>query len=477
MKSTTPKVPLTFKRTKILATLGPATNSYEMIEEMIRSGVNGFRLNFSHGSHEERAEQIKWIRQASEVCEKPVAVLQDLQGPKIRLGEIYNNHFDVHAGDELYLVYGVEHEGATLPVQYDLSQKVQPGERVYLFDGKIKTVTKTVDADKHSITVRVENDGFVMSRKGINLPDTDFGGDVLTPKDYADLDFGATQDIDFVALSFVHQARDVEILRGYLADKGSEAQIIAKIETKTAIEGDELEKIIDASDGAMVARGDLAVEIGAEIVPTIQQRIIGLCQKYGKISIVATQMMSSMVDNPEPTRAEVSDISHAVNAGADCVMLSDETANGSYPLETIQSMKRVIVQTQEHTIVHHIDRPASPDTHSMAISEAAVGLSDQLKADAIIAETRSGATAHHIAAYRPLRPIISVTSDRRVAQQLTLLYANKSFLRPDGEKAGLSLAHGLVETGFLHSGSTVVLVSGQQPGVKGGTDTIRIRTL
>ena len=373
MQTTNPQPSFTFKRTKILATLGPATNSYEMVEDMVRSGVNGFRLNFSHGGHEERIEQIAWIRKAAEAYKKPVAVLQDLQGPKIRLGEIEDNHFDVHAGDILHLAYGIEHKGKHLPIQYDLSTKVQVGERVYIFDGKIKTIATHIDPKNKSITVRVENDGFVMSRKGLNLPDTDFGGDVLTPKDYAYIDFGATQDIDFVALSFVHRARDVEILRGYLAEKGSSAQIIAKVETKTAIEGNELEQIVEASDGVMVARGDLAVEVGAEIVPMVQQRIIGLCQKHAKISIVATQMMSSMVDSPEPSRAEVSDVSHAVNAGADCVMLSDETANGSYPIETIQSMKRVIVHTQEHTIVHHIDKPQDPDTHSIAIAGAAVG--------------------------------------------------------------------------------------------------------
>ncbi len=477
MQETASQAPFIFKRTKILATLGPATNSYEMVEEMLLSGVNGFRLNFSHGGHEERIEQIEWIRKASKKHKKPVAILQDLQGPKIRLGEIEDNHYDVHAGDELHLAYGADHKGNILPVQYDLSEKVQPGERVYIFDGKVKTIATSVNPKKQSITVRVENDGFVMTRKGINLPDTDFGGDVLTPKDYADIDFGATLDIDFVGLSFVHRARDVEILRGYLGEKGSDAQIIAKIETKTAIEEDELEKIVEASDGVMVARGDLAVEVGAELVPMVQQRIIGLCQKHAKFSIVATQMMSSMVDNPEPSRAEVSDVSHAVNAGADCVMLSDETAMGSYPIETIQSMKRVIIHTQEHTIVHHIDKPQDPDTHSLAISGAAVALAKQVKVDAIIAETRSGATAHHIAAYRPLRPIISVTSDRRTAQQLALLYANKSFLRPDGERAGLGLAHELVEAGFLPKGVTVVVVSGRQPGVMGGTDTIRIRTL
>jgi pyruvate kinase len=464
-----------FKRAKILATLGPATNSYEAIENLIRAGVNGFRLNFSHGSYEERDQQIVWIRTASEKVGKPVAILQDIQGPKIRLGEIVDNHYDVKKGDELVLTFGADHEGAVIPVQYDLSQKVKEGERLYIFDGKIRTTV--VSTGDKSVTVRVENDGYLMSRKGINLPDTDFGGDILTEKDYRDLEYGAKTDIDYVALSFIQSAGDVEAARGFLAEKGSTAHIIAKVETKAAIETEELERIVDASDGVMVARGDLAVEVGAEIVPIVQRRIISLCQKHAKISIVATQMMASMVDSPEPTRAEVSDISNAVIIGADCLMLSDETANGSYPLEAVATMKRAILYTQEHAPVRPLDVPERTNSQSAAICAAAKSLASQLDARAIIAETKSGATAAQIAAHRPSRPIISVTSEARVAQQLALLYANKSFCRPDGERAGLELAKELAEQGFFETPATVVLVSGRQPGLMGATDTIRVRTL
>ena len=282
-----------FKRAKILATLGPVTNSYESVESLIRAGVNGFRLNFSHGSYEERDQQIIWIREASNKLAKPVAILQDIQGPKIRLGEISNNHYEVKIGDELHLKYGVEHSGNTVPVQYDLSEKVKQGERIYIFDGKIRTTV--IAQGNESVTVRVENDGYLMSRKGINLPDTDFGGDILTEKDYRDLEWGASKDIDYVALSFIQSASDVETARGYLGEKGSTAGLIAKVETKAAIEADELECIVEASDGVMVARGDLAVEVGAEIVPIVQRNIIGLCQKHAKLSIVATQMMASML--------------------------------------------------------------------------------------------------------------------------------------------------------------------------------------
>jgi pyruvate kinase len=464
-----------FKRAKILATIGPATNSYEKIEQLLTAGVNGFRLNFSHGGYEERDQQIAWIREASKKHSKPVAILQDLQGPKIRLGEIKDNHYEVKKGDKLKLVYGAEHKGNVLPTQYDLSKKVKIHERIYIFDGKVKTIVCGIENE--TVIVEVQNDGVLMSRKGLNLPDTDFGGDIITEKDYRDLDYGAKQDIDYVALSFVQSAGDIELLRGYMAEKGFDAQVIAKVETKAAIEPGVLEQIVEVSDGVMVARGDLAVEVGAEIVPVVQREIIRLCQKHAKLSIVATQMMSSMVDNPEPTRAEVSDVSNAVVVGADCVMLSDETANGQYPLETVQSMKRVILYTQEHSDVRPLGRPEHLTTFSSAISFAAVKLAKELNAGFIIAETKSGTTASDIAAFRPMRPIISVTSDARVAQQLALLYANKTFLRPDGERAGLELAKELRETHFLEEPTTVILVSGRQPGLKGATDTIRVRHL
>ena len=467
-----------FKRTKILATLGPPTNIYESIEAMAKAGVNGFRLNFSHGSYEERDLQLEWIRQASAKIGKPVAILQDLQGPKIRLGNL-NENTPVKTGDEIILDHAADHDGLTFPVQYNLAQKVKVGEPIYIFDGKVRTTVIGIPSDS-SIKLRVENDGVLMSRKGINLPDTDFGGDILTPKDLADIEYGATKDIDYVALSFVQSVDDINNLRQILVGLGSDAQIIPKIETKAAIRDEVLEEIVKASDGVMVARGDLAVEAGAEIVPVVQRKIIALCRKYGKLSIVATQMMASMVDAPEPTRAEVSDVANAVVQGADTVMLSDETANGKYPLETVAAMKRVILYTQEHVAVAPItDIIKGKKLKRDAISLAAVTLADQLGASAIVAETKSGGTASNIAAHRPNLPIISVTSEDRSAQQLALSYANKSFVRPDGEKAGLELARELKRDGFFGTDGpvTVIIVSGKQPGLIGGTDTTRVRVL
>ena len=467
-----------FKRTKILATIGPATNSYELVEKMIQAGVNGFRLNFSHGTYEERDQQIAWVREASKKLNKPVAILEDLQGPKIRLGNLKQN-MQVAAGDELILDYAAEHHENILPIQYNLAEKVKAGEPIYIFDGKVRTTVLEITSET-AIKVHVENSGVLMSRKGINLPDTDFGGDILTQKDIKDVEWGIDKDFDYVSLSFVQSADDIHTLRQMLVSQGSTAQIIAKIETKAAIRDKVLEEIVQASDGIMVARGDLAVEAGAEVVPIVQRKIIALCRKYGKLSIVATQMMASMVDAPEPTRAEVSDVANAAIQGVDTVMLSDETANGSYPLETIAAMKRVILYAQEHTKIRPLEQVVQMKSEMLdAISAAAVKLAEQLGVHAIVAETKSGATAANIAAHRPNLPIISATSEPRTAQQLALSYANKSFVRPDGEKAGLDLARELKSNGFFgHEGPVrVVIVSGRQPGRIGTTDTIRVRVI
>ena len=466
-----------FKRTKILATLGPNTNSYEMIEQLINAGVNGFRLNFSHGTYDERDQQIEWIRSASKKIGKPVAILQDLQGPKIRLGNLQDN-IDVSTGDELILDANAEHSGFVIPVQYNLAEKVRVGEPIYIFDGKIRTTVLDICGDS-AIKVRVENPGTLMSRKGINLPDTDFAGDILTAKDIADVEFGASRDIDYVALSFVQSAEDINNLRQLLIANGSNAQIIAKVETKLAIVDEALEEIVKASDGVMVARGDLAVEAGAEVVPIVQRRIIALCRKYGRLSIVATQMMASMVHTPEPTRAEVSDVSNAVIQGADTVMLSDETANGDYPLETVAAMKKVILYTQDHEPVEPLkDKTLDSEKHRDAISVASITLAKQLNALAIIAETKSGATAANIATHRPNLPIISVTSELHTAQQLALCYANRSYVREDSEETGYDLAKELKNQGYFgDQPANIVVVSGLQPGVVGKTDTIKVRTV
>lgn len=473
-----------FKRTKILATIGPATNSAEKIEEVIMAGVNGCRLNCSHGSNEERDQQIKWIRAAAAKKGRSVAILQDLQGPKIRLGMIHDNRLDLTKGDELVLeaAEGYEHDGGmTVPVQYNLAEKVKVGEPLSLFDGKVKAEIVAIESDT-AIRIKILNDGFIMSRKGLNLPDTDFGGDILTEKDIADIEYGANCDYDYVSLSFVQSASDIEKLKQMLLALGSTAKVIAKIETKKAISSDaHLEEIVKVSDGIMVARGDMAVEAGTEVVPIVQRKLIAMCRAHAKPCIVATQMLSSMVDSPEPTRAEVSDVATAVVQGADVVMLSDETANGSYPVETVKEMKKVILYTQNHSRIASIAKaPEGGDAKYDAISCAAARLAEEIDADVIICQTASGATSLAIAAQRPNLPIVSVTSNARVANQLALLYANSAFVRPYAEEFGLKLAMELKSTGYLKTKDGVkdllaVIVSGDKN--KNGTDTIRVRSV
>ena len=471
-----------YKRTKILATIGPASDSEEMIEKLISGGINGARLNFSHGSYQEHADKITKIREISAKLGKNVAILQDLQGPKIRLGDILDNRFDVVEGDEIVLDYAIQqHDGsANLPVQYNLAEKVKVGEPVYIFDGKVRTEVIEILSGT-AIKLKVLNKGTLMSRKGLNLPDTDFGGDVITEKDMRDIEFGATQDIDYVAMSFVQTAEDIENVRQILASHNSTAQVIAKIETKKAVSDEELEKIVLASDGIMIARGDMAYEVAPEVVPIVQRKTIALCRKHGKISIVATQTMGSMTDNPQPSRAEVSDVANAVIQGTDVVMLSDESATGKYPYETVRTMRSVIRYTQEHAAVAPIDDIVERGENESlnAISLAAVELAEQIDVDAIVVETKSGQTAATVAANRPALPIVSVTSDKRVAQQLGLNYGTQSYVRPDGEFAGFELAKELKANGFFGDKEvvTIVIVSGRQPGLVGGTDTIRVRTV
>ena len=350
-----------------------------------------------------------------------------------------------------------------------------------MFDGKIKSVITEIVSDT-AIRVEIQNDGFIMSKKGLNLPDTDFGGDILTPKDIADIEYGANCDYDYVSLSFVQSAADIERLKQMLLSLGSTAKVIAKIETKKAIQSDEhLEEIVKASDGIMVARGDMAVEAGAEVVPIVQRKLIAMCRAHAKLCIVATQMLSSMVDSPEPTRAEVSDVATAVVQGADVVMLSDETANGNYPVETVAEMKKVILYTQNHSRIASISRePEGEKAVYDAISDAAARLAERIDADVIICQTASGATAFAMAAQRPNLPIVSVTSNQRVANQLALIYANSAFVRPYADEFGYKLAEELKESEYLKTKEgekdlLAVIVSGDKN--KFGSDTIRVRNV
>lgn len=470
-----PNVPIkSFKRTKIVATVGPSTHSYEAILNLLKAGANGLRLNFSHSNNEERDQQITWIRKASKELNKPVAIIQDLQGPKFRVGD-FDGEININKGNQLTFAYNADYErSGYIPTQYDISDKVKRGEQLFLNDGKIRCVISSVkDGLVHA---EVKTGGVLTKRKGINLPDTDLGGDIITAKDKKDIAYGSTKDIDYVALSFIQSADDIKKLRRSLAALGSTARVIAKIETKKAIEN--LDEIMQETDSVMIARGDLATETSPESVPIVQRKIIELGKKYAKPSIVATQLLSTMTERPEPTRAEVSDVATAVILGADAIMLSEETASGQYPVESIGVMKKVINYTQENItepIMTNFAQVKSP--RPRAVSKAIMMLSEEVSATAIVAETKSGATAILISSERPTKPVIAVTSSDRVAQQLALIYGTKSYVRPDSHNQAAKLSNWLLRNKVLLKGDIIVTASGRHPGAIGMTDTIKVRVL
>jgi pyruvate kinase len=463
------------KRTKIIATVGPAVDSYEKVRSVIKAGANGIRLNFSHGTHESNGRLAKWAREASKELGKPVAIILDLQGPKIRLGD-FEEEIPVTAGQTLQFKLNADYEKTGLiPMQYDLSKKVKRGERLFLFDGRVRTiVTGVKDGIVHA---KSENDGVLLKRKGMNLPDTDFGGDIITKKDKDDLAFGSTQDFDYVAQSFVQTADDLRAMRKLMKKHGmNQHKLIVKFETRAAVTN--IEEIVKEADMVMVARGDLAVETPAESVPIVQRQLIGLGMRYNTPTIVATHMLVSMMERPDPTRAEVSDVATAVLLGADCVMLSEETAAGKYPVDAVRTMKRVIKYTEQHAPLS-VSYPKIDEDHSRqaAISNGIISLSESIQAKAIVSETKSGATALQIAARRPKIPIVAVASEPRVAQQLTLVRGVKSYIRPVDEHAAQKLTDWLRQKKVFNSGDIVVTTSGQYPGVIGATDTIKVRVL
>ena len=466
------------KQTKIIATVGPSTNSYEMIYRMLEEGVNGFRLNFSHGTFPEKSQQIEWIRKASKKYGKPVSIIQDLQGPKIRLGSFDHEiklsegevwHLDAKAGVNLDLMNKV------LPIQTDISKDVKVGDRLFIFDGKIRSKITEVNADDKSLKIKIINDGLTTQKKGINLPDTVFTSSVITAKDRKDIEFGLDYDIDYVALSFVNSEKDIRELRSMLEAGGSRAGIIAKIETKSAL--DSIDKIALESDAIMVARGDLAYEIEPEKVPVVQRNLIATCLRYEKICIVATQMLSSMVNSPEASRADISDIATAVIVGADATMLSDETAMGDYPIEAIKTMDKVILYTQQNSLV----AASFASTHEYSIKEAisgtAIDLAKKVNAIALVVETASGSTVLSVSSWRPKEPIVAVTDSSKVANKMAIAYGVRSFVRPVDKYAATKLTEWLREEDILSPGDTVLIVAGKHPGSSGGTDTIKVRVL
>ncbi len=417
------------KKTKIVATLGPASSDKDTLRQMFLSGLNVCRLNFSHGSHEDHAAVVKTIRELNDETGLNVAILADLQGPKIRTNEMENNGVELVNGS--IVTIGIEKVLGTaerFSINYEkLPQDVQAGERILLDDGKLALEVVATDGKKE-FTAKVIHGGILSSKKGVNFPNTRISMPSLTPKDLEDLDFALSQDVDWIGLSFVRSARDIIELKHIIATKNAKAKVIAKIEKPEAI--DDIDEIIRESDGLMVARGDLGVEVPFQKVPLIQKMLITKCITQAKPIIVATQMMETMINNITPTRAEVNDVANAVLDGADAVMLSGETSVGKFPVEVIKTMANIVTEMEQFDGIYN--KEELPERNQArfitdSICFNACRLSQRVEANAILTMSFSGYTAYKIASQRPKSTIFVFTSNKQILTQLNLVWGVRAF--------------------------------------------------
>ena len=418
-------------RTKIVATVGPACETYDQLKALVIAGVNVFRLNFSHGSHEDKKKIIDNIRGINKELGLSVAILGDLQGPKLRVGEIENNRLEVKVGDVLTLtnekcVGTMEKIYVSYP---NLAGDVVVGNTIMIDDGKIEVKVKSVEAN-NDVKVTVSLGGIISSKKGLNLPDTKISLPALTEKDLIDAEFIINEELDWVALSFVKRVADIEMLRKILNKHNSKSKIIAKIEMPEAIVN--LRDIIVASDGIMVARGDLGVELPVEKIPLIQKEIIKKCLHRAKPVIVATQMMESMIDRVKPNRSEITDVANAVIEGADAVMLSGETATGQFPVLVIETMRKIISEVEQYGYNYNRSEDLKPQPHSPSfISDAlcynACKLAEDSDAQGLVGMTQSGYTAFMLSSFRPKAPLFIFTKEKSLVNQLSLSWGVKAF--------------------------------------------------
>lgn len=447
-------------KTKIIATVGPASNTYEKLLALVQEGVNVFRLNFSHGTHEEHKAVIDHIHAINSTFPFNIAILADLQGPKLRVGEMGDGLF-LHKGDEFY--FSNEKTIGSLDNIYisypNFHMDVKIGEKILLDDGKIEVLVKEITKE-NKVKVEVLTPGLLTSKKGVNLPDTNVSLPSLSEKDLRDLDFIITQDIDWVALSFVRRPDDVTDLRRRLKEKNSNAKIISKIEKPEALE--HLREIILASDAVMVARGDLGVELPLEQIPMIQKNIVRKCIHRAKPVIIATQMMESMIDRTRPNRSEITDVANAVMEGADAVMLSGETAMGQYPELVIRTMVNIIREVEKEETVYHrnlVPQPHSPSFLSDALCYNACEIAKDINANALIGTTQSGYTGFMLSSYRPHSPLYVFTKTQTLVNQLSLSWGVQAFYY-DKEESLDDIINDqiafLKEKGLLSSGDVVV---------------------
>lgn len=453
----------TTHRTKIVATVGPACDTYEKLLALVQAGVNVFRLNFSHGSHEDKLSIIENIRKINDTEPYNISILGDLQGPKLRVGEIENNALEVFPGDILTFT-NVKQVGTKerIYVSYpNLHADVKIGNKIMIDDGKLEVVVVGVEKN-NDVKVEVTMGGIISSKKGINLPDTKISLPALTEKDLIDLEFIIEQKLDWVALSFVRHVKDITILRSKLNEKNSKTKIIAKIEKPEALTN--IRDIIIESDGIMVARGDLGVELPVEQVPLIQKQLIRKCIHRAKPVIVATQMMESMIDRIKPNRSEITDVANAVLEGADAVMLSGETATGKHPVLVVETMCKIIKQVERTDYRYNLEdelipQPHSPSFLSDAICYNACKLAKDTKADALIGMTQSGYTAFMLSSYRPEAPLYIFSKEKSLINQLSLSWGVRAFYYAEEESLDDIINDQidiLKERGFIKAGDIVI---------------------
>jgi pyruvate kinase len=453
----------TYHKTKIVATVGPACDTYDQLLELIKCGVNVFRLNFSHGTHEDKAQVIEYIREINKKEPYNISILGDLQGPKLRVGEMEGGAIDIVPGDILTftnekLIGTKERIYVSYP---DLHVDVKVGNIILVDDGKLEVRVKKIQKN-NDVQVEVIMGGKLSSKKGINLPDTKISLPALTDKDLADLDFIIDQELDWVALSFVRSVKDIIILRNKLDERKSKTKIIAKIEKPEAVNN--IRDIIVESDAIMIARGDLGVELPVEQIPLIQRQIIRKCLHRAKPVIVATQMMESMIDRNKPNRSEITDVANAVLEGTDAVMLSGETATGMHPKLVVETMRKIIMEVERTE--YKYDRgeslqpqPHSPSFHSDAICYNACKLSGDVKADALVGMTQSGYTGFMLSSYRPRSPLFIFTKVRSLVNQLSLSWGVRAFYYDEENSLDEIISSQidiLKERGFLKLNDVVV---------------------
>ena len=452
----------THHRTKIVATVGPACDTYEKLLELVKCGVNVFRLNFSHGGHEDKKQIIDYIRQINKTEPFNISILGDLQGPKLRVGEMENGGIEIVPGDILTftnekLVGTKERIYVSYP---DLHKDVKPGNNILIDDGKLEVQVQQI-LRNNDVQVEVILGGRLSSKKGINLPNTKISLPALTEKDLVDLEFIIEQELDWVALSFVRSVRDITLLRYKLDEKKSKTKIIAKIEKPEAVNN--LRDIIVESDAIMIARGDLGVELPVEQIPMIQRNIISKCLHRAKPVIVATQMMESMIDRSKPNRSEITDVANAVLEGADAVMLSGETATGMHPALVVETMCKIINEVEKEYRYNREEdlkpQPHSPSFLSDAVCYNACKMARDVNADAVIGMTQSGYTGFMLSSYRPKAPIFIFSKVKSLINQLSLSWGVRAFFYSEEETLDAIIEDQiniLKQRGFLKSGDIVV---------------------